>query len=311
MKTASVAQDVENSEPHKFEATHSRSLWGLAMHRFVQNRAAVLGTVVFIALLAMAVFAPFIAPHDPLDQNIAQAFQPGFWEGGIETEYFLGSDWLGRDLLSRLIHGARITVVVASVAVGISLVAGIGTGLVAGYYGGAVDNVLMRIMDIILAFPTLILALAIITILEPGASKAMIAIGIVYTPAVSRVVRGSVLAVKEDEFILATRAVGSSNLRILWRHVTPNVIGPTIVYATLAIASAILDTAFLGFLGLGAQPPLPEWGTMLSDSRDYIILGYWWVVMFPGIAIFLAVLGTNLMGDGLRDAIDPRSGQRI
>lgn len=303
--------ETEGPEVSIFEAPPSRSLWELALRRFVQNRAAVFGLAVFVALLLMAIFAPLIAPHDPLEQNIGQAFEPGFWKHGLKAEYLLGSDWLGRDLLSRLIHGARITVAVASVAVGISLVAGVCIGLSAGYYGGHVDNVLMRIMDIILAFPTLILALAIIAILEPGASKAMIAIGIVYTPAVSRVVRGSVLAVKEEDYILATRAIGSRNSRILMQHVAPNVIGPTIVYATLAVAAAILDTAFLGFLGLGAQPPLPEWGTMLSDSRDYIILGYWWVVMFPGIAIFLTVLGINLMGDGLRDAIDPRSDQRV
>ncbi len=288
-----------------------RSLWGMAVRRFGQNRAATFGTVLFGAVILMAIFASFIAPQDPLQQHIAESFEPGFWASGLSAHYLLGSDWLGRDLLSRLIHGARITVAVASVAVGISLAAGVSTGLVAGYYGGLVDNILMRIMDIILAFPTLILALAIIAILEPGASKAMIAIGIVYTPAVSRVVRGAVLAVREEDYVLAARAVGTRNTRILLRHVTPNVIGPTMVYATLAIASAILDTSFLGFLGLGAQPPLPEWGTMLSDSRDYIILGYWWVAAFPGLAIFLTVLGTNLMGDGLRDAIDPRSGQRV
>lgn len=292
-----------------FDAAPSRSLWGLALHRFAQNRVAVIGTAMFVALLVVAVFAPYIAPRDPLEQSIAQSFQPGFWEGGLMTEYLLGSDWLGRDLLSRLIYGARITVAVASVAVGISLAAGVSVGLVSGYYGGLLDNILMRIMDMILAFPTLILAIAIIAILGPSEFNAMIAIGIVYTPAVARVVRGSVLAVKEEDFVLATRAVGCSNPRILLRHITPNVIGPTVVYATLTIASAILDTSFLGFLGLGAQPPRPEWGTMLSDSRDYIVLGYWWVAMFPGFAIFLAVLGINLMGDGLRDAVDPRAGE--
>ena len=180
----------------------------MAVRRFAQNRAAVLGTVLFGAVILMAILASFIAPQDPLQQHIARSFEPGFWAGGFTTQFLLGSDWLGRDLLSRLIHGARITVAVASVAVGISLVTGVSTGLVAGYYGGLVDNILMRIMDIILAFPTLILALAIIAILEPGASKAMIAIGIVYTPAVSRVVRGAVLAVKEEDYVLAARAVG-------------------------------------------------------------------------------------------------------
>jgi dipeptide transport system permease protein len=305
------AEEGKDPKAYTFKASPSRSLWELALRRFVQNRAAIVGTVMFVTLLLVAVFAPYIAPRDPLEQSIAQSFQPGFWESGLTTEYLLGSDWLGRDLLSRLICGSRVTVAVASVAVGISLVAGVSIGLVSGYYSGALDNILMRVMDIVLAFPTLILAIAVIAILGPSEFNAMIAIGIVYTPAVARVVRGSVLAMKEEDFILATRAVGSSNSRILLRHITPNVIGPTVVYATLTIASAILDTSFLGFLGLGAQPPRPEWGTMLSDSRDYIILGYWWVAMFPGFAIFLAVLGINLMGDGLRDALDPRSGERV
>lgn len=299
----------EGQEATTVRVAQSRGLWRQAWRRFKKNRAALVGAGVFLLLLVVATLAPYIAPHDPLVQNIDQSFQPGFWDPDNTFGHILGTDGLGRDLLSRLIYGARITVGVASVAVSISLIAGVLVGLTAGYFGGHVDNVLMRFMDVLLAFPTIILAIAIIAILGSGISKAMIAIGVVYTPAVARVVRGSVLAVKEEEYIEAARAIGSPNLRILAKHVAPNVLGPTTVYASLIIASAILDTSFLGFLGLGVQPPLPEWGTMLSQGRDFIVLGYWWVTAFPGLAIFIVVLGINLVGDGLRDALDPRSSE--
>lgn len=299
----------KNREAKTVRVAQSRGLWRQAWRRFKNNRAALVGAGVFLLLLVVATLAPYIAPHDPLAQNIEQSFQPGFWDTDGTLGYILGTDGLGRDLLSRLIYGARITVGVASVAVSISLIAGVLVGLTAGYFGGHVDNVLMRFMDVLLAFPTIILAIAIIAILGSGISKAMIAIGVVYTPAVARVVRGSVLGVKEEEYIEAARAIGTPDLRILARHVAPNVLGPTTVYASLIIASAILDTSFLGFLGLGVQPPLPEWGTMLSQGRDFIVLGYWWVTAFPGLAIFIVVLGINLVGDGLRDALDPRSSE--
>jgi len=289
----------------------TRSLWRLAWRRFLTNRAAVAGALVFALLVLAAACANLIAPHDPVAQNIPKQFQEGFWKYGLSTSYLLGSDALGRDVLSRLLFGARVTVLVASLAVLMALLAGITTGLAAGFYGRMVDNILMRLMDVLLAFPTLILAIAIIAILGPGISNAILAIGIVYTPAIARVVRSSVLAVKEEDYVLAARAVGSRSLRIILRHVLPNVIGPTAVYGTLGIASAILDTSFLGFLGLGVQPPTAEWGTMLSDSRDYIALGYWWIAVFPGLIISITVLAVNLMGNGLRDAVDPRSGQRV
>lgn len=292
------------------ERAAAHSLWRLAWRRFLRNRAAVAGTILFGVLLLISGFAPYISPHDPLAQQIDKSLQPGFWTASeAPSGYLLGSDGLGRDLLSRIVYGGRVTLMMASIAVGLAFVAGVSIGLVAGYYGGYVDDILMRLMDILLAFPTIILAIAIVAVLGSGSSNAMIAIGIIYAPAVGRVVRSSVMAVKEEDYVCAARSVGASNVRILGRHIAPNVIGPTIAYVTLTLASAILDTSFLGFLGLGAQPPVPEWGTMLSDSRDYIILGYWWIAVFPGTVIFLTVLGANLMGNGLRDALDPRTGE--
>ncbi|MCK5022489.1 MAG: ABC transporter permease, partial [Candidatus Pacebacteria bacterium] len=231
---------------------------------------------------------------------------PGFWsEDGIEGMP-LGTDMLGRCVLSRMLYGARISLSVGFVAVGIAVLIGIAFGITAGYYGGWIDNILMRIVDIMFSFPGLLLAIVIVAVIGQGLDKAMIAIGIVYSPQMARVMRSSVLYVKETEYIEAQRAIGSSNLRIVFRHVIPNSMAPIIVYGTLMMATAILDAAALGFLGLGAQPPAPEWGAMLSDSRLYIVSGAWWAATFPGLAIVFAVLGLNLLGDGLRDILDPR-----
>ena len=218
----------------------------------------------------------------------------------------LGTDMLGRCILSRILHGARISLSVGFVAVGIAVLLGIAFGVTAGYYGGWIDSILMRIVDIMFSFPGLLLAIVIVAVIGQGLDKAMIAIGIVYSPQMARVMRSSVLYVRETEYIEAQRAIGSSNWRIVFRHVIPNSMAPIIVYGTLMMASAILDAAALGFLGLGAQPPNPEWGAMLSDSRLYIVSGAWWAATFPGIAIVFAVLGLNLLGDGLRDILDPR-----
>jgi len=218
----------------------------------------------------------------------------------------LGTDALGRCVLSRIIYGARVSLSAAIVAVGIAMVLGIALGVLAGYYGGWVDAALMRIVDIMFAFPALLLAIAIVAVIGRGLDKAMIAIGIVYTPQMARIIRSSVLYIREMEYIEAEKAVGCSNWRIIIHHVIPNSMAPVIVYGTLMMASAILDCAALGFLGLGAQPPTPEWGAMLAKSYQYIVARAWWAATFPGLAILFTVLGFNLVGDGLRDALDPR-----
>jgi len=278
------------------------------IRRFKYNKSAVFGLILILILVFCAIFADVIAPNDPTPSppELEKSLKPGFWsEDGIEGMP-LGTDMLGRCVLSRILHGARISLSVGLVAVGIAALIGITFGVTAGYYGGWIDNILMRIVDIMFSFPGLLLAIVIVAVIGQGLDKAMIAIGIVYSPQMARVMRSSVLYVKETEYIEAQRAIGSSNLRIVFRHVIPNSMAPIIVYGSLMMATAILDAAALGFLGLGAQPPAPEWGAMLSDSRLYIVSGAWWAATFPGLAIVFAVLGLNLLGDGLRDILDPR-----
>ncbi|HUT00279.1 MAG TPA: ABC transporter permease, partial [Candidatus Thermoplasmatota archaeon] len=259
-------------------------------------------------LVCLAIFAPLIALQDPTPSppKLENSLKPGFWSNESIPGYPLGTDILGRDILSRIIYGSRISLTVGFIAVGIATALGVLIGVAAGYYGGWIDNVLMRITDILFAFPSILLAIVIVAVIGQGLDKTMIAIGIVYSPQMARVMRGSVLYIKEMEYIEAQKAIGSSNTRIIFRHVLPNSLSPVIVYGTLMMAGAILDAAALGFLGLGAQPPNPEWGAMLSESRFYIVSGSWWAATFPGIAIVIAVLGLNLLGDGLRDILDPR-----
>ena len=218
----------------------------------------------------------------------------------------LGSDAQGRCVLSRIIHGARVSLTAGLVAVAIAMLFGTLFGAVAGYYGGWMDALIMRIVDIMFAFPALLLAIVIVTVLGQGLDRAMVAIGIVYVPQMARIIRSSVLYIKEMEYIEVQKAIGSSKARIIFRHVLPNSTAPAIVYGTLMLATAVLDCAALGFLGLGAQPPTPEWGAMLSRSHSYIVGGAWWAATFPGLAILVSVLGLNLLGDGLRDVLDPR-----
>ena len=278
------------------------------MRRFKYNKSAVFGLVLILILVFMAIFADFLAPNNPNPSppELENSLQPGFWdENGIEGKP-LGTDMLGRCILSRIMYGARISLTVGFVAVGISTALGVIIGVFAGYFGRWIDSLLMRGVDIIFSFPALLLAIVIVATIGQGLDKAMIAIGIVYSPQMARIMRGSVLYIKEMEYIESQKAIGSSHLRIILRHVLPNSLAPVIVYGTLLMASAILDAAALGFLGLGAQPPTPEWGAMLSESRFYIVSGAWWAATFPGIAIIFAVLGLNLLGDGLRDILDPR-----
>ena len=278
------------------------------IRRFKYNKSAVFGLVILIVLVLSAIFADYIAPNDPTPSppQLFNKLKPGFWSEEAVKGMPLGTDALGRDVLSRVIYGARVSLSAGFVAVGIATFFGIILGVIAGYYGGAVDAALMRIVDIMFAFPALLLAIVIVAVIGQGLGKAMVAIGIVYTPQMARIIRSSVLYIKEMEYIEVQKAIGSSNARIIFRHILPNSIAPVIVYGTLMLATAILDCAALGFLGLGAQPPTPEWGAMLSRSYSYIVSGAWWAATFPGIAILFSVLGLNLLGDGLRDILDPR-----
>jgi peptide/nickel transport system permease protein len=278
---------------------HRSSLMLDALRRLRRNRLAMVGAFLIASFLFMALFAHVIAPYDPIAQdwkNVQQA---------PSASHPFGTDELGRDLLSRVIHGARISITIGLISVSIGLILGMSIGLIAGFFGGVWDNVLMRIMDIMLAIPYVLLAIAIVAILGPGLWNTMIAIGIVTIPQFARIVRSSVLEIKATDYVEAARAIGAGNLRIMLRHILVNSLSPIIVQSTMTIASAILNAAALGFLGLGAQPPIPEWGVMLSDGRLLLLVAPW-IVTFPGIAIMLSVLGFNMLGDGLRDALDPR-----
>ena len=272
---------------------------------FSQNRGAVAGLVVFVLLVLTAIFAPLIAPHDPTQQFRDALLVPPFWEQGGRSEFLLGTDAVGRDMLSRLIYGAQYSLFIGIVVVAIALVGGVVIGLVAGFYGGWVDSVIMRVMDVVLAFPSLLLALVLVAILGPGLTNAMIAIAIVYQPHFARLTRAAVMSEKARDYVTAARVAGASNLRLMFKTILPNCLAPLIVQATLSFSSAVLDSAALGFLGMGAQPPASEWGTMLAEAREFILRA-WWVVTVPGLAILISVLAINLMGDGLRDALDPK-----
>jgi peptide/nickel transport system permease protein len=270
-----------------------------ALRRLFRNKLAIIGMVILGLFVFCALFAPWIAPYDPIDQDVTRRREPPSWE------HPFGMDEVGRDLLSRVIYGARVSLYVGVASVSLAIIAGTLIGAVSGYAGGWIDNVVMRIMDIMLAFPSLLLAIAIVAILGPGLLNMLYAIAFVSIPAYARIVRASVLAAKEMDYTLAARAIGCSSSRILFRHIMPNCLTPIIVQGTLGIATAILDAAGLSFLGLGAQPPTPEWGAMLGQGRGSVFTAPH-VVIFPGLAIMLSVLGFNLLGDGLRDALDPR-----
>lgn len=278
-----------------------REFW----YYFSVNRGAVIGLVVFILLVLTALFANWIAPHSPIEQYRDALLLPPSWVEGGRSGFLLGTDAVGRDILSRLIHGARYSLLIGTVVVIIALVAGVVFGLIAGYAGGWVDTVLMRVMDLILAFPSLLLALVLVAILGPGLINMMIAIALVLQPHFVRLTRSAVLGELGKDYVTSARVAGAGHLRLMFRTILPNCLAPLIVQATLSFSSAILDAAALGFLGLGAQPPTPEWGTMLAEARQFILRA-WWVVTFPGLAILITVLAINLIGDGLRDALDPK-----
>jgi peptide/nickel transport system permease protein/dipeptide transport system permease protein len=270
-----------------------------------RNKTAILGLIIITVFILSAIFAPYLSPHDPVGTSLYDQLKPPVWHPTGTWENILGTDDLGRDILSRLIYGARVSLLVSVVSVGLAFIIGTLLGCFSGYYKGIMDSTIMRIMDIILAFPYILLAIVVVAYLGPSLQNAMIAIAITYVPRFARIVRGSVLEECEKDYVSAARAIGASDLRIIFIAILPNCFGPLIVQTTLGFASAILDMAALSFLGLGAQPPTPEWGAMIAKSRA-LILRASWVMTFPGIAILLAVLGFNLLGDGLRDALDPR-----
>lgn len=279
---------------------HSETVLQMLWRRLRKNRLAVIGGVLLLGFVVTAILAPLLSPYDPLAQDLYNRLLPP------SIDHPFGTDDFGRDILSRVIYGSRVSLRIGVVAVVIALALGTGIGLVAGYAGGVLDQVLMRFMDLLLAFPSILLAIGIVAILGPGLENAMLAVGLVAVPQYARLVRASTLSVREMDYVQASRALGAGHTRILLVAILPNCLAPLIVQATLGLATAILDAAGLSFLGLGAQPPIPEWGAMLSNGRELIVRAPW-VLFFPGIAIFLTVLAFNLFGDGLRDALDPKS----
>ncbi len=277
----------------------SRSFYSIASTQLLKNKIAVLGGLLVVVEIVVAILAPYLAPFDPLDQDLTSTLLPPLTSG-----HLMGTDDLGRDILSRIIYGARISLLVGVVVVGIATVVGVPVGAAAGY-SPRLDRWISMGVDILLAFPGILLALAIVAALGPGLVNVMIAVGIYSMPMYIRVVRGQVLSLKEREFAMAARAIGARESGILFRHIVPNCIGPVIVQATINVGTAILSAAALSFLGVGVQPPTPEWGAMLSRSRLYVVTAPH-AVTFPGLAIMSVVLGFNLLGDGLRDALDPR-----
>jgi peptide/nickel transport system permease protein len=272
---------------------------GETLRLLVRSRIAVAALVVLLAFIVVAVFGKALAPYGYNGVDVADRLQ------GPSVHHWFGTDELGRDVFSRVLLGAAVSLKVGAVAVGISLLVGVPCGLIAGFYRGLIDDVLMRVMDVLFAFPAILMAIAVLAILGPGSTNAMVAIGIVYIPIFARVTRAAVLPVREEVYVRAARASGASDLRLMRRHLLPNVLGPIIVQTSISFAFAILSEAALSFIGLGTQPPHPSWGLMLSDGTDFINQA-WWMVVFPGAAIFVVVLVFNVLGDALRDTLDPR-----
>jgi ABC-type dipeptide/oligopeptide/nickel transport system permease subunit len=275
------------------------------IEKLFKNKTGLAGLIIITLFAAAAVFAPLISPHNPIENALYDQLKPPVWEEGGAAKNLLGTDDLGRDIVSRLIYGARVSLTLGVVSVGLALTLGTLLGALAGYYRGWLDNLIMRFMDIILAFPHILLAIVIVAYLGPGLRNAMMAIGIINIPRFARIVRASVMDEFGKDYVTAARAVGAKDGRVIFNAILPNCLAPIIVQASLGFGAAILDAAGLSFLGLGAQPPIPEWGAMIAEGRA-MILRAWWVMTFPGIAILLGVLGFNLLGDGLRDALDPR-----
>jgi ABC-type dipeptide/oligopeptide/nickel transport system permease subunit len=288
-------------ELERFKLSERRRLW----RKFVRNPVGLVGGVILLTVLAGAVFAEYLAPHEPNRQRLMARFKPPFWAEGGSLTYPLGTDNVGRDIWSRIIHGSRISLLVGVCAVGVSMLIGVTLGLVSGFMGMWTDSAIMALVDIMLAFPQLILAFAIVAVLGPGIGNIILVLGITGWERYARVVRAEVLALREREFVQAARAVGVGNAKIIFGHIMPNTFSSVIVMATLQTAQAILAEAALSFLGLGTGRTYPSWGQMISLGRDYISIA-WWLPTFPGLAILLTVLAINLVGDRVRDVLDPR-----
>ncbi len=288
-----------SSSPAEEEKAVKTSQWRDVLYRLCQNKAAMVGLAIMALLVLCAIFADVLAPYGYDDQDLSRRF--------IEPcrEFPFGTDNFGRDIFSRIIHGSRISLQVGLISVAISTVFGVALGAVAGYYGKVLDNIIMRVVDVMLAIPSILLAISIAAALGPGLRNVMIAISIGSIPSFARIVRASVLTIKEQEFVEAAQAVGAGDARILLKHILPNCMATIIVQATLGVAGAILSTSGLSFIGLGISPPTPEWGSMLSAGRQYI-RDHGYIVLFPGLAIMITIFALNLLGDGLRDALDPR-----
>ncbi len=269
------------------------------MKEIFKNKLAFCGLIILTILIFIAIFSPYITHYKPIEQNIKESLSPP------SRRHILGTDDLGRDLFSRIIYGTRVSLAVGFIAVGIAVIIGTILGLIAGYFGGWVDSIIMRIVDIMLCFPTFFLILMVIAFLGPSIVNVMIVIGITSWPSLTRLVRGEILSIREREFILAAKGLGLRDIRILFMHILPNIISPIVITATLGVGSAILVESALSFLGLGVQPPTPSWGNILTIGKDYITSA-WWLSLFPGLAILITVLAYNMLGEGLRDIIDPK-----
>ncbi|EKB55338.1 MULTISPECIES: nickel transporter permease [Facklamia] len=288
--------ETKNQEPQKRGKFRGlKDIW----IRMKRNKLAMMGLVIIIVLVLVAIFADVIAPYGFADQNLANQYQTP------NAQHWFGTDELGRDIFSRVVYGSRVSLRVGFISVSISMIIGVAIGAVTGYYGGRVDNSLMRLIDVVQALPDTLLAIAIMAALGPGLTNLMIAVGIAAIPGYARLVRSSVLSLKDQEFVEAARANGSSDYRIILKHIIPNCMAPIIVQATLGVAYAIINAAGLSFIGLGLEPPTPEWGAMLSGGRAYI-RDFPHMTLFPGLAIVITILALNLLGDGLRDALDPK-----
>ena len=277
-----------------------------SMRMLLRHRGGMIGLSFVVFFIFLAIAAGLIAPVNPDIQDTAKKFLPPLWQDGGMLPHLLGTDVLGRDLFSRLVYGSRLSLFIGVISVLVGASIGIPIGLVTGFFGGRIDTIAMRCIDVMLAFPSVLLAVAIVAVLGPSLENAMIAIGIVAVPTYARVVRASVMAEREKEYVTADIAMGKKTSQILFRGILPNVLSPVLVIATLGFAGAVLEAAGLSFIGLGAQPPLPEWGALLFEGKSYMYQA-WWLIMFPGLAILFTVVGFNLLGDALRDIFDPKS----
>ena len=297
---------IERDQPEHAADTHFVSRRrGVTLRRLVHSPGGMLGLVLVVLVVLVAVFAPVLSPHDPAKQDIANRLKPPFWLEGGSLEHSLGTDSIGRDILSRVIYGSRVSIFVGVAATAVSALLGVSLGLIAGYLGGGTDSLISRLGDVQQAIPFLVLAIAVAAMLGPGLFNLILVLVITTWVTFFRVVRGEVLSVREEQYVLGARSIGASNTRIMLRYVLPNVAASIIVIGTLLVANVIIFEASLSFLGLGAPSSIPTWGRIVADGREYIA-DEWWIALFPGLAILITVMGVNLLGDWLRDNLDPR-----